>query len=235
MADAAFVVAITDFCAAQLRRWASVEDWPKIHVVRCTVGDDFFSAVQPIDPMSRTFVSVGRLCPQKGQLLLIDALARVVRGGVDARLVLVGDGELRPLVERRIAEADLGGHVEITGYASEAEVRRHILAARALVLPSFAEGLPMVIMEAFALGRPVVSTYIAGIPELVRTGENGWLVPAGNTEQLAEAMLAVLEAPAQKLDAMGEAGRQQVIQRHNTSIEAQELERLLLACSPCQG
>ncbi len=74
-----------------------------------------------------------------------------------------------------------------------------------MVLPSFAEGLPVVIMEAMALRRPVISTYVAGIPELVRPGIDGWLVPAGDVEALAEAMQACLEAPVEELARMGEA------------------------------
>ncbi len=221
--DAAFVVAISDFGAAQLRRWVSLEDWHKIHVVRCGVGDEFFDGTCPVDSSSDTLVCVGRLSPQKGQLLLIDALAEVVRGGTSARLVFAGDGELRPVIENRVREAGLCDRVTITGWIGEAEVRRQIRAARALVLASFAEGLPMVIMEAFALGRPVISTYVAGIPELVRPGENGWLVPAGNVGELAAAMREVLRAPAPKLDAMARAGGARVRSRHLTSTEVARL------------
>jgi len=230
VADAAFVVAISDFGAAQLRRWTSTENWAKIHVVRCTVGDDFFADAQPIDEHCNTLVCVGRLCPQKGQLLLIDAMAKLVGDGVDLRLVLAGDGEMRSLVEQRIDQAHLRDRVEITGWISEAHVRRHILAARAFVLPSFAEGLPMVIMEAFALGRPVISTYVAGIPELVRPEENGWLVPAGNAGELAAAMADAMHRPVEKLQAMGNNGRDRVLKRHYLPNEVAKLETLFVTC-----
>jgi glycosyltransferase involved in cell wall biosynthesis len=226
--DAAFVVAITDFCAAQLRRWAAPENWSKINVVRCTVGDEFFRAAQPINPDCSTLVCVGRLAPQKGQLLLLDAFAQIIRGGADARLIFAGDGELRPGIEQRVAEFGLCERVEITGYVPEAEIRRQILGSRVLVLPSFAEGLPMVIMEAFALGRPVISTYVAGIPELVRPSENGWLVPAGNVELLAGAIREALDAPAQRLNEMAAAGREATRKRHYLRIEVDRLENLFL-------
>jgi len=226
VADAMFVVAVCDFSAAQLRRWASFEDWSKIHIVRCTVGDQFFNEARPVDPDSNTLVCVGRLSPEKGQMLLIDALTELVHGGVDVHLVLVGDGELRSVLERRIAEAGLTDRVTLTGSLSEAEVRQQLLAARAVVLPSFAEGLPMVIMEAMALTRPVIGTYVAGIPELVRPDENGWLVPAGNTEQLAKAMRAALELPHERLSEMGRHGRDSILKRHNTRVETERLERL---------
>jgi len=225
-ADALFVIAITDYCAAQIRRWMPYEQWHKIHIVRCTIDESFLDKAQPVDPASRTFVCVGRLTAQKGQFILLDALAQIVNEGVDARLVLAGDGELRPQIERRIAELRLQDRVQITGWIDESEVRRRLLESRALVLPSFAEGLPVVIMEAFALGRAVVSTTIAGIPELVVPEENGWLVPAGNVAQLAAAMRAVLDAPPEQLDRMGRCGQKRVRRDHLASTEVRNLLEL---------
>jgi glycosyltransferase involved in cell wall biosynthesis len=103
------------------------------------------------------------------------------------------------------------------------QVLLELQAARALVLPSFAEGLPVVIMEAMALGRPVISTFVAGIPELVQAGENGWLVPAGDVEALADAMQDCLESSTERLDAMGLNGRRRVLQRHDVNVEAAKL------------
>src|SRR5690606_18965936 len=111
----------------------------------------------------RTLVCIGRLTPQKGQLLLVDAIKRLADEGVDAKLVLAGDGEMRLEIERRITQAGVQDRVQITGWVDEAAVRQHLRAARALVMSSFAEGLPVVIMEAMAMGRPVIATTIAGI------------------------------------------------------------------------
>ena len=144
----------------------------------------------------------------------------------DFNLVLVGDGELRPEVETEISLLGLGDHVSIYGWASEAEVKQNIWDSRALVLPSFAEGLPVVIMESLALHRPVISTYVAGIPELVVPGECGWLVPAGNVESLADAMVEVLEASPGELQAMGANGAKRVAKDHDVNVEA---SRLLLS------
>jgi glycosyltransferase involved in cell wall biosynthesis len=105
-------------------------------------------------------------------------------------------------------------------------VRQELLAARALVLPSFAEGLPVAIMEAMALGRPVISTYTAGIPELVEPGVNGWLVPAGAIEPLADAMAKALTADQVELERMGRAGAARIAERHNSLTEAGELLKL---------
>jgi glycosyltransferase involved in cell wall biosynthesis len=142
---------------------------------------------------------------------------------------------MRPEIERRIAELALKDVVHITGWIDEAQVREQLLAGRAMVLPSFAEGLPVVIMEAMALGRPVISTYVAGIPELVRPGETGWLVPAGSVEELADAMREALLAPVEHLDRLGRNGRRRVIQNHRASVEAGRLEELLLVSRQCNG
>lgn len=221
--DAAFVVAITNYCAAQLRRWVSHEHWDKIRVVHCTVGDEFFGEAQPIDPASNTLVCVGRLSPQKGQLLLVEAFADAIDRGADAHLVLAGDGEMRGEIERIAARRNLGDRLRITGWISGEQVRKEILASRALALPSFAEGLPMVIMEAFALGRPVLTTYIAGIPELVEAGRNGWLIPAGSKAAITEAILEVLAAPPAKLEQMAALGREAVRKHHYTPTETARL------------
>ena len=168
-------------------------------------------------------MSVGRLAEQKGQLLLIDAAARLRERGLEFELVLVGDGPLRVEIEGLIDRLDLRGHVRVTGYLGTAEVRRELEAARAMVLPSFAEGLPVVIMEAMALGRPVISTYVAGIPELVEPGRNGWLVPAGAIDPLVEAMAEALAADPAELEAMGRAGAARVAERHDAAAEARTL------------
>jgi glycosyltransferase involved in cell wall biosynthesis len=168
------------------------------------------------------------LSAQKGQLLLIDAFADALAQGLDASLVLVGDGELREPIEAAAARRGISERVRITGWCSGAQVRQELLASRGLVLPSFAEGLPMVIMEAFALGRPVLSTYVAGIPELVQAGQNGWLVPAGSRELLTQAIVSMVQAPAAELDRMAAHGRELVRQRHYTPTETAKLAEYIL-------
>ena len=177
-------------------------------------------------PTAHRLVCVGRLCEQKGQLLLIEAAHRLAARGVDFKLVLAGDGELRSEIENLIGRYKLENQVRITGWISGDEVRKQLLAARALVLPSFAEGLPMVIMEAMALKRPVISTFVAGIPELVHPGEHGWLVPAGDVEALADVMQACVETPVETLIGMGEYAHKRVLERHCVDTEAAKLINL---------
>ena len=227
VADAEFVVAISDYCGAQLRRWAAPEHWDKIHAVHCTVGEEYFANSVPIYPKSKTIACVGRLSAQKGHLLLLDAARQLIESGIDFRLVLAGDGELRREIESRINELNLASQVEITGWLDEAQVRRLICESRVIVQPSFAEGLPVVLMESMALRRPVIATTIAGIPELVEDEINGWLIPAGNIDALSEAMRFALQSKSTKLDEMGDAGHERVRQRHRTSTEVDKLETLL--------
>jgi glycosyltransferase involved in cell wall biosynthesis len=165
-------------------------------------------------------VCVGRLSEQKGQLLLIEAARLLAERGCGFELVLAGDGEMRSEIAAAIARAGLEDKVRITGWIDGAGVREEMLAARALVLPSFAEGLPVVIMEAMALHRPVISTYVAGIPELVRPGVDGWLVPAGDAAALADAMQDCLDAPAAALERMGAAAHKRVLERHDVDKAA---------------
>jgi glycosyltransferase involved in cell wall biosynthesis len=159
-------------------------------------------------------------------MLLLEAVRQLATEGLHFKLVLVGDGPLRENIEAEIARFDLQDYIEITGWASSTEVRQQILASRALVLPSFAEGLPVVIMEALALGRPVISTYVAGIPELVEPGICGWLVPAGSLEPLTAAMKSALTSPVEKLETMGQVGAQSVASQHNALTEAKKLAAL---------
>jgi glycosyltransferase involved in cell wall biosynthesis len=219
----AFTVAISSYGRSQLYRWAAIRDWPKIKVVHCGVDSQF--ADQPPQTVAESvrLVCVGRLCEQKGQLVLLQAAQLLFKRGVQLELVLAGDGEMRVDIEALIRECGLGESVRITGWISGEQVLRELQAARALVLPSFAEGLPVVIMEAMALGRPVISTFVAGIPELLRAGQNGWLVVAGDVEALADAMQACLESSAERMDAMGLNGRQRVLQLHDVNVEAAKL------------
>ena len=196
-------------------------------MIHCGLDEMFLSAVPTPIPERPRLVNMGRLSEQKGQLLLIEAAAPLHAQDLDFELVIVGDGPLRGELERLIDQHGMRGRVRITGFLDNHGVRRELEAARALVMPSFAEGLPVVIMEALALGRPVISTHIAGIPELVEPGRHGWLVPAGAVEPLVAAMAAALTADTADLEAMGRAGAARVAERHNVNIEAKKLAELI--------
>jgi len=222
-----FAVAISEFGRSQLFMRAQTEDWDKIKVVHCGLDRAFYDVVAEPVPAARRLVCVGRLCAAKGQLLLVQAAARLAATGVEFELILAGDGPMRTELEELIERCELGHCVHITGWISGAAVRRLILDSRALVLPSFAEGLPVVIMEAMALRRPVLTTYIAGIPELVRARKDGWLFPAGSADELACAMRECLAMAPSELDRMGAAAYDRVIARHDIDTAAAKLARLI--------
>jgi glycosyltransferase involved in cell wall biosynthesis len=133
---------------------------------------------------------------------------------------------MRPFIEEEIRRAGLEREVSLIGWVSGERVREEMAGARSLLLPSFCENLPVVIMEALALGRPVISTYVAGIPELVEHGSTGWLVPAGDEMALSQAMRECLEAPVERLARMGAAGRARVVDQHDSFKEAVKLKQL---------
>lgn len=224
---AAFVVAVSSFGRSQLYRWVERRFWDKVRVVHCGLEAEFYGLDSSPPPPAPRLVCVGRLCEQKGQLLLIQAAHQLVQAGVALELVLAGDGEMRSEIEALVDQLGLQSQVRITGWISSEQVRLELLGARALVLPSFAEGLPVVIMEAMALRRPVLSTYVAGIPELVRDGIEGWLFAAGDVAGLARAMADCLRMDAQQLAQMAERAHQRVVARHNIDTEAAKLKALM--------
>ncbi|TMA90583.1 MAG: glycosyltransferase family 4 protein [Deltaproteobacteria bacterium] len=223
---AAFVVAISSFGRGQLYRWARSEDWPKIEVVRCGVDEDLLRAPAAPVPADPRLVCVARIAEQKGHLLLVEAAALLAAEGLDFQIVLVGEGPMRHQVEELIQRRGLTDRFLLTGRLDGRQVREAILGSRALVLPSFAEGLPVVVMEALALRRPVIATAIAGNPELLEAGVTGWLVPAGSVEALAGAMRAALQASPVLLEEMGRAGAVLIALQHDVSREARKLAML---------
>ncbi len=227
LARADFAVAISHFGLAQLRRHLDPEQWPKLHVVRCGINQEAFSSPTPL-PAGRPLrlLAIGRLAEQKGYLTLIEALTALRKRGVEVTLTVCGDGPLRPLLERAIAAGGLSGQVALLGWCSEAKVQAELARAQALVLPSYAEGLPVVAMEAMAAARPVIATWVAGIPELVQPGETGWLVPPADPRALAEAIAEAAESPHARLAEMGERGRARVLALHSIETSAALLVRL---------
>jgi glycosyltransferase involved in cell wall biosynthesis len=223
----AFVVAISSFGRSQLCLCADHVDWRKIKVVHCGLEKQFYEGVEALPAPVPRFVCVGRLAETKGQELLIEAMELLASRGVYCELVLAGDGPEHAEIEAMIAKSQLRDRIRITGWIGSRDVREELLAARALVLPSFAEGLPVVIMEAMALRRPVLSTYVAGIPELVQPGKTGWLFPAGSVPDLAQAMEDCLSASPEQLRRMGEAAYRRVTARH--AIERNHLAELFRA------
>ncbi|WP_197527642.1 glycosyltransferase [Posidoniimonas polymericola] len=227
--SAAFVVAISSFCRSQLQRWCGYGDWSKIRIVRC--GLDRLFLEQPVQPIleSDRFVTVARLAEQKGLMTLIEACDLLMQDGQDFSLRLLGDGPFRELLEAEISRRGLSDRIALLGWQPGSRVLAEIQRASCMVLPSFAEGLPVVLMEALANARPVIATQIAGVPELVRHHESGWLVAAGDPQALFTAMRDAAGSEPGRLDTLGLAGREIVQRQHDARQEAAVLKRALEA------
>ena len=198
----------------------------KYHVIRCGLDEELL--LQPpvgISP-NAPIVCVARLSEEKGHRHLLEAASELKRRGRDFQLELVGDGPLRSQIEADIVVRGLQSVVRLAGWQDEAGVKRSMMAAQAVVLPSLGEGLPVVLMEALALRRPCVATNVGGVSELVVEGENGWLVEPGDAIALADALSEVLETPNEQLFAMGDAGRQRVLEEHDIQANIQRLKDL---------
>jgi glycosyltransferase involved in cell wall biosynthesis len=229
LARASFFVAISSFARSQVLRWTRPADWERVHVVRCGVEQRFLERPPVPLPDAPLFVSIGRLDVQKGQLVLLEALASVRGEGVDAELTVVGDGPLRGQLEEAAARLGISSAVRFAGALAADDVVAEIERSRALVMASFAEGLPIVVMESLALGRPVIATDVGALGELVEPGSTGWLVPPAAVGALADAIRAAASAPVQELERMGEAGAARVRERHDPAREARRLEALFRA------
>ncbi|MGP6089421.1 glycosyltransferase family 4 protein [Antarctobacter jejuensis] len=212
---AAFVACISDFCRSQLMCFTAQEHWPKMHIIHCGIDPDRYS---PAPHTGKRLLFVGRLAAVKGMPVLLEAL-RDLPG--DWHLTVIGDGPDRAALE---AQAQ-GMPVEFLGYRSQAEVAEALHATDVFVLPSFAEGVPVVLMEAMASGVPVVTTRIAGIPELVDEGVSGYLVPPGDAGALRKAIDRAL-SDRDKRREMGAQGRARVVADFNLSVEPARLSRL---------
>jgi colanic acid/amylovoran biosynthesis glycosyltransferase len=226
MREASFTVSVSSFGRGQLMRWARPEDWKKIHVIHCGIDNRYLVDDTRELAKEKRLICVARLSTEKGHVLLLEATKILRSEGHEFKLVLAGDGPLRAHLEQEVERLSLSDIVTFLGTISQEDVRKQMLLARAFVLPSFAEGLPVVLMESMALRRPAISTYVAGIPELVRT-DNGWLIPAGDAYALSRAMLDALSTDDHELSQMGEAGRRRVLERHDIQTSAAQLEHLI--------
>jgi colanic acid/amylovoran biosynthesis glycosyltransferase len=224
--DAAFVAAVCSFGRSQIFKWVPHKLWDRVRIVRCGLERGYGEASTAPAASSNRLLCIGRLSKEKGQLLLIEATRLLADAGDAPEVVLVGDGPMRSEVEALIARHGLVGKIRIAGWLDANGIEAELRQARALVVPSLSEGLPVVIMEAMAHRRPVIAPYVAGIPELVTHGANGWLFPASDTAALAAAMKSCLDLDADGLARMGASAHARVWQMHDVDVEARKLQRL---------
>jgi glycosyltransferase involved in cell wall biosynthesis len=211
---AKFILCISDFCRSQLMRVVDPEHWDKMYVVRLGVDPRvFFPAGKEREPEKALEVlCVGRLVASKGQLILLRACELMLSRGYSFRLRLVGAGPNRKRLETFAAQKGLP--VVFEGARNHEETRQLLGCADVFALASFAEGVPVALMEAMAMEIPCVSTCIAGIPELIRDGLEGLLVPASSAEALALALQRLLDDPFLRRS-LGVAASKRVFEQYN--------------------
>ena len=218
IARAAFTVCISDFARSQAMLFSDPSHWDRLKIIHCGVDPARYDVPPPQTKDGLDLVFVGRLTQIKGLRVLFEALESLRATHPNVTLTLIGDGDDRAHAETQAKR--LGG-ITLLGFQSQAEVAEALARADALVLPSFAEGVPVVLMEAMASARPVICTQVAGVSELVEHGVSGFIVPPGNADRLAQAIKELADAP--DLAAMGEAGRTKVAAEFNNDIEAARL------------
>jgi glycosyltransferase involved in cell wall biosynthesis len=230
VAAARFVVCVSDFTRSQLMRTVAEEHWPKLRVVHCGVDPRVFDA----DPARHAageagrlrVLVVARLVQGKGHALLLEAIAALARRGVDVHLDVVGDGPKHAALARIATRLGVTQLVTFRGSIGQDDIREEYRRSDVFCLPSFAEGVPVVLMEAMAMGLPVVASDIMGIPELVEDGVSGFLVRPGRADTLVDALAALAAEPALRA-AMGASGRRRVLAAFNVDRSARELEGIL--------
>ena len=230
LALARFVACVSWFGRAQAMRITDRAHWHKLMLVRCGIEPDQLPVRATALRAEPTIICVGRLSPEKGQDGLIEAVANLRVEGIACRLVLVGDGPERTDLETCVHRHGINDHVTFAGRLPEAETLRAIAAADLLVLPSFMEGLPVVLMEAMALGVPVVSSQVAGIPELVIDGQTGLLFPPSDWPALTAAIRRILTEPNLATTLAG-AGKALVMEQFAIDKAVAPLARAFIAVS----
>ena len=224
---ARFVRCISHYCRSQLWRLVPVGMWNKFHIVHCGVDPELYSPVRRHENAVPEILCVGRLTSAKGQHILLDAAQQIKQQGHSFHLTFVGEGEDRLSLEDQIRDLHLEEQVSLTGALGQDRVMDYYRKADLFVLPSFAEGVPVVLMEAMALELPVISTRITGIPELIEDGQNGLLVTPGNSVELAESIVRILKSKSLAIR-LGKEGRKAVLDEFNQRENNQYLQRLFM-------
>lgn len=221
--NAQFVCCISNYTRSQLMRLVGADQWDKLHVVPLGVDTDVYAA-RPFrsEPAPFELLCVGRLVPAKGQHVLLAALDLLVQDGRDVRLRLVGRGADRTALERDAAARGLEGRVIFEGALTQEQTLKLYRKSDIFVLASFAEGLPVVLMEAMAMEIPCVATRINGIPELIRHQIDGLLVRPADEVELAAALGRLMDDSTLRMT-LSKAGRQRVVNKFSIEKNSEQL------------
>jgi glycosyltransferase involved in cell wall biosynthesis len=221
---ATFVTCISHYCRSQLLKISPIANWPKFHICRLGVQTNVFVPV-PAPPEGREvlhIVNVGRLHPAKGQMILLNSFRELHRRGLPVRLSIVGDGDGREALRDFIHRNELKDSVTLHGALSHPATRELLGTADLFVLPSFAEGVPVALMEAMSMEIACLSTFVAGIPELIESPDEGILVPPSSVRALTDAMELLLTDHARRR-MIASAGRRKVLSSYDLSVNIRHL------------
>jgi glycosyltransferase involved in cell wall biosynthesis len=220
---ARFVVCISHFAQSQVMKLSDGAQWSKFDIARLGVDTNHFVPRTPT-PSTGIFeiLCVGRLVQTKGQRILIQAVSLLAEQGRPVMLRLVGDGPDRADLERTVQKSGLKENIRLEGAVNQDRIQEFYRRADVFALASFAEGIPVVLMEAMAMEIPCVSTSINGIPELIRDGEDGFLVAPSDVEGLATAIVRLMDDTGMR-ERVGKAGRLRVVKDYEIGASADHL------------
>jgi colanic acid/amylovoran biosynthesis glycosyltransferase len=218
-----FLCVISKFARSQLMKLSPVEQWNKFEVTPLGVNPENFPA-RPSGGGDGSFeiLCVGRLVPAKGQHVLIQAFDRLAKEGQNVTLRVVGDGPDRQSLQAMVERLGLTDRVHFEGAVNQDRIQQFYRQADVFVLASFAEGVPVVLMEAMAIQVPCITTRITGIPELIRDGIDGLLVTPSDVEELCNAIKRLIREPV-LCRKLGEAGRQRVLACYDLRANVERL------------
>lgn len=228
LSRASFVACISHFARSQAMSWLPRGQWERLKIIHCGIDLKRYGPVAKDTRRPRHIAFVGRLEPVKGVAILLEAFALTVREFPSSKLELVGDGSIRAELKQLAGELGIEESVNFRGYRSQSEVCRLLEMTDVLVLPSFAEGVPVVLMEAMASGVPVIATNVGGVSELVKDGVNGYVIPPGDVASLVARLGNLLNDEALRFE-MGCAGRKTVEREFDLRAETERLEKTFRA------
>jgi glycosyltransferase involved in cell wall biosynthesis len=227
VARAKFVACISDYARSQMMRFSAPEDWNRLEVVRCGVDTDLWAAAgKTSEKNGLRLLTVARLTADKGVALLLRAIAEVAREGITISAEIVGDGPDRDALTELADQLGIDDRISFLGFVGQDTIRAHYESADVFCLPSFAEGIPVVLMEAMALSKPVIAPRLMGIPELVEDRKTGVLIAPGRVDALRAAIMALNAMGPEKREAMGRAGREEIIGNYEIDRSAGRLREL---------
>ena len=218
-----FIICISHYCKSQMMLFSDQEDWNRLKIVHCGIDPDRFGYAG-VRETAKNLLYVGRLAVEKGIPVLFESLSMLKDRGHDFVMTMVGDGPDRVALEEMALRLRISDRIIFAGYAGQDKVKEYLQKSDILILPSFAEGVPVTLMEAMACGIPVIGTQVGGVPELIVHDQTGQLVPPADSISLADAIIRYLDNTELR-ERVSRQGREKVVKDFNLNSE---LDKLML-------